>query len=158
MLGTSPIDSEAYWWQTPKSGNFGRMDWGLKELKQWYDLKLDVCAEDPLQSCCRLFLTMAETYRKPWSENFLMNPPWLTKILEKMLTRAISQCSLHHVIGVCILPAYTGADWFKDLVIDACAEITPITGRMKFWKDGEPYPGSPNIDTIIAIYNYAEVK
>lgn len=157
-LGTAPVNSDAYWWQTPKAGNFGRMNWGLKELKEWYNLKLDVCAEDALQSCCEFYFTAKQTYTEPWTSNFLMNPPWITHILEKMLQRAIDQCISHHVIGVCILPSYTGTDWFNDLVLDACAEITPIRGRMKFWKDGEPFSGSPNIDTIIAVYNYAEVK
>ena len=158
MHGTTQSNSDNIEWETPKTGNFGKMSWGLKELKEWYKLKLDVCAEDQQQSCCEQFLTKKETYTFPWDQNFFMNAPWKTKLLEKMLLRAISQASKNHVVGVCLLPSYTGADWFTDLVFDAGANIVPIKGRVKYWKDREPYSGSPNVDSIVAIYNYAEMK
>lgn len=130
----------------------------MKELRTWYDLKLDVCAEDFSQSCCKKFLTARQTYKRPWDENFFMNPPWKTDIMEQMLKRAIEQCLEHHVVGVCLLPSYTGADFFHELVDGASAQVTHIWGRVKYWRDGEPWRGSPNIDSIIAIYHYAEVK
>jgi len=158
MHGTTQSNSDNIYWETPKIGNFGYMSWGLKELVKWYNLTLDVCAEDQQQSCCKRYLNAHNTWRMEWTENFFMNAPWKTEILEKMLLRAISQASKHHVIGVCLLPSYTGAPWFTDLVFDVGANIVPIKGRVKYWKDREPYSGSPNVDSVVAIYNYAEMK
>ncbi len=158
MHGTTQSDSDNIFWETPKTGNFGKMPWGIAHLRLWYKLELDVCAEDIQQSCCVKFLTATETWRKHWDVNFFMNAPWKTEVLEKMLLRAISESSKHHVVGVCLLPSYTGADWFTDLVFDVGAHIVPIKGRVRYWKDREPYSGSPNIDSILAIYNYAEMK
>jgi len=158
MHGTTQSNSDNIYWETPKTGSFGRMPWGIRELRAWYQLELDVCAEDKQQSCCEKFYTAAQTYHKPWNKPFFMNPPWKTEILEKMLTRAISQASKHHVVGVCLLPSYTGADWMTDLVYDVGAQIVLIKGRVRYWKDREPCSGSPNIDSILAIYNYARVN
>jgi len=158
MHGTTQSNSENIDWETPKTGNFGFESWGLKELVKWYNLTLDVCADDKQQSCCAKFYTKEETYIKPWDENFFANFPWKTEILEKLILRAISEARKHHVIGVCLLPSYTGTPWFQDLVIDGGAEVKFINGRVKYWRYREPYPGSPNIDSIITIYHYAEVK
>ena len=158
MLGTSPINSNHIYWQTPKSGHWGDASFGLKEILEWYKIELDVCAEDRLQSCCDHFLTEAETYEWPWDENWIMNPPWETEVLTEMIRRGLDQCITHHVTGVCILPSYTGTPWFHDLLYDAGATIIPIRGRMKYWKYGEPHPGSPNVDSILAVYNYARLE
>jgi len=161
-LGNTQSNSENIFWQTPKSGLLGRSIYRLgpctiTDLVKKFKLERDVCAEDSLQSCCHLFYTKDQTYKRPWNKNWFMNPPWKTEILEPMLRRAIGQTLKWHNIGVCLLPAYLGAPWFHDLVLEAGASILPIAGRVKYWKDNAPHPGSPNIDSMLVIYSYGRM-
>ena len=170
MLGKSGADSLQVLWETPKTGPLtNKQDWGLQDLIREFDLTLDPCApieayEHPERSCCRHFFTEKDDgLKQDWLENCFINPIYTPASknpdnnIELWIRKAIIESQRHGTTNVMLLPSYTGADWWYDMILPY-GVIRYIRGRVKCWKLGQHVPSSPNIDFATVIFQHPDPK
>ncbi len=167
MYGAVVSDVDNIYWQTPKKGNFGESNWSLDKLVTQYNLELDPCAPlgakiDPGLACCKYFFTEEEDGLNRdfvidgLPRNVFFNGPYKRELLIKWLQHIINQCTKYPILVVGLLPAYTGADWFHDYVLDIVGpeNIVFLKGRVKYWNDGAPTTTSPNFDSCLVLWRF----
>lgn len=146
------VNVEATGWETPKDGFLGKSKWTLANLISEFKLTLDPCAIDAARSCCKNFFTPEQDgLKQEWNENFFFNPPYDN--VEDWLLKAIQSCEKYKVIGVGLLPSYTGEWWFHEYILPF-ATIRWIKGRVKFWENGEPGTKTPNFYSMLCIWRF----
>ena len=152
-----PPDSEASHWETPKTGPLTTKETiSLPELRQKYKLKLDPCAAGAHNSCTKRFYTPEDDgLKQPWDDNFIMNPPGYSedKIIE-WLEKAVQEVRKHKVLGIGLLPSYTGAEWFQDYVLGGFSKAWFLIGRIKFWEYGVPSNKTPNFYSVLVFWKF----
>lgn len=161
MLGKSGVNSKNIYYETPKKGSFGDSDYSLSSLKKEFNLTLDPCApieakQDPKRACCKHYFTEEEDgLKQEWPENSFVNPPF--NDIANWIKKGIVQSQKRGTTNVYLLPAYVGTPWWHDYVL-LYGVIRYIRGRLKYWRDGGPVSGSPNIDSVIVIFEAPNPK
>lgn len=94
---------------------------------------LDAAATAANTKCVDFFCKATDGLVMPWSKfgrNVYCNPPYSGGHLTEWITKAINE-SLHCKV-VMLLPSYTDAPWFLELVLPYSKKIYFIEGRVKF--------------------------
>lgn len=155
MNGTSQINQENIFWETPKGdAKFGKSDYTLNKLKREFNLQLDPCASGPEDAMCDTYYTPEQNgLKQEWNVPTIFNPPF--KDVEIWVKKAFTEALKHPGIPIVgILPAYTSTPWFHDFIWSILPKenIRFIKGRIRFWEKGQPSKSSPNFDQMIVIW------
>lgn len=139
-------------WSTPQEV----FDW-LNE--EYGPFTLDVCATPENAKCDRYFTKADDGLKQNWGgETFFMNPPFSIpyerpdgsigrrRVIHKWVRKAYKESLKPGTLGVCLLPARTGPQWFHNYVVHG--EIVFLQGRLRFGG----HEGAAPFDHMIVIF------
>jgi phage N-6-adenine-methyltransferase len=143
------LSSACDYWETPPE-LFARLDAEHK-------FTLDPCSDGKNNLLPTHFTRRSNGLARSWrGHRAFMNPPY-GRVIPAWVEKARRECRDSGVLVVALIPARTDTNWWHDHVLDACADVEYVRGRISFYLHGVKGGKAPFASAIVT-YRPGQVR
>lgn len=143
------LSSACDFWETPPE-LFARLD-------VEHRFTLDPCSDGQNNLCSTHFTRQQNGLARSWkSHRVYMNPPY-GRTIGAWMEKAHRECRENGVLVVALIPARTDTNWWHDHVLNACADVEYVRGRIGFYLRGVKGGKAPFASAIVT-YRPGQVR